>query len=385
MKHSNKNLLFISTNAQYGGSEVLWVKMINHMYRSDIEQKFAVIIHPWPKYPSQIMELEEDGLKIYRAKRATSSIANRVLVKLGVKPQQDFNFFIKKANLSFKPGLAIVSVGDHTSDDLPIITDALNESNIPYVILVQLANEFKDLSDVHAIHLLKSYSEAKKCFFLCLKNKRIVENHIGGLLYNAELFQSPFNYSVLNEPSLPYKGESNVYNIGMVTNLNVFHKGHDLILQVLSAKNWQNRNYRLNIYGTGNNIELIKRLINIYKLDNKVKLMGYAESPVEIWEFNQACLFVSRMEGQSLAMIDAISLGRMIITTNVGDAENLVVDNETGFIINYPESTLISIVMDKAWEKRDSWLKMGAEGKARLKTIFKEDPIHKIINRIKDL
>ena len=48
-------------------------------------------------------------------------------------------------------------------------------------------------------------------------------------------------------------------------------------------------------------------------------------------------------------MLEAMSFGRMIIATAVGDAPRLVKDGETGFLIAAPTVALIDSVLEKAW------------------------------------
>ena len=68
---------------------------------------------------------------------------------------------------------------------------------------------------------------------------------------------------------------------------------------------------------------------------------GFETDKVKIWKKNVACIMPSRMEGQSLAMLEAMSFGRMIIATAVGDAPRLIKDGETGFLIDAPTFALL--------------------------------------------
>jgi len=102
--------------------------------------------------------------------------------------------------------------------------------------------------------------------------------------------------------------------------------------------------------------------------------MGFERNKETIWKENMACIMPSRMEGQSLAMLEAMSFGRMIISTNVGDAERLIEHGETGFIC---DATVESVnkILDEAWNKRTDWLKIVKRSNDRLYTLITEDPV----------
>ena len=76
------------------------------------------------------------------------------------------------------------------------------------------------------------------------------------------------------------------------------------------------------------------------------------------------------------------SCGRMVISTDVGDANNLILDQETGYLIPAPTSFLIDKVLEEAWANRENWLEMGTNGKEYLKTKITKDPTKDLAQRI---
>lgn len=376
-----KNLLFISTNIQWGGSEVLWTNVCEKILDGG-NNNISCVIEDWDYEPEVLKKIKQKGGSIYKNKTIVKKGIKAIIAILKRKPRTITSVNLEKVIQSFKPNLAIISIGDDVSSKLVSITDKLKAYDIPYFILIQLATEYRNIDDNLSEMLLRSYISANKCYFLCEENKKSVENHIGSKLINASYFNSPFNFNNLSKDSLAYEGDDVFFNLGMVTNLNVFHKGHDLLIQVLSKDKWKERNININIYGNGENKKLIERLIKMYDIKDKIKLMGYVKSPEEIWKYNQACIFTSRMEGQSLAMLDALSLGRMVISTAVGDAANLIDDEESGFIIPNQTVESIDMVLEKAWGKRNDWIEIGKKAKQKLKERITKDPIQCFVEEI---
>ncbi len=364
-------ILFVSTNGGYGGSEVLWINVMSELKNRGMD--VCCLINFWERLPEKLLEIGAD--KIYQKQWLFHKGLKKIESVIKRQPRQYESVTLESIVQKNKPDLVVISVGDHSDHQLTVYCSILILLKIPYIILVQLATDYRVITDHLSLKLLDSYVNAKRNYFLCDDNKRIVETHIGHRLTNAAYFQSPFNTTQLSTPQLAYTGDNSVYSIGMVANCILFHKGHELLLEALAAPQWKARNIRVNIYGNGINLDLVKRLIAMYGLEEKVYLMGHVSNPADIWKNNHACIFVSRMEGQSLAMLDAMSMGRMVIATDVGDAVNLIKDKVSGFIIPYPKASSILHILEEAWLRREDWLNMGVYSKEVLKQVFREDPV----------
>ena len=74
-------------------------------------------------------------------------------------------------------------------------------------------------------------------------------------------------------------------------------------------------------------------------------------------------------------MLEAMSYGRMIISTRVGDAERLILNNKTGFLIEALTFDLLDGVLDKAWYNREYWQEMGVLSREQLYKTITSDPV----------
>ena len=91
------------------------------------------------------------------------------------------------------------------------------------------------------------------------------------------------------------------------------------------------------------------------------------------------------MEGQSLAMLEAMSHGRLVISTVVGDAERLIEQNKTGFLIEAPTTELIDLALENAWKKRNDWVEMGKLSRDHLYKTITKDPVLEFSDKIEKL
>jgi len=81
------------------------------------------------------------------------------------------------------------------------------------------------------------------------------------------------------------------------------------------------------------------------------------------------------MEGQSLALIEALYLNRAAIVTNVGGASEIVEDNVTGFIANSATLEDLDDAMERAWAKREKWEDMGLAAGKKIRALKPENAV----------
>ncbi|WMI65832.1 glycosyltransferase family 4 protein [Aestuariibaculum sp. YM273] len=364
-----KNMLFISINdhVPWGGSEVLWSETAKALHE---KVQVSVLVKKWQKEAEGIAKIKSLGISLYyKHTQNKPSFKSRVLKKV-MKKDFEKNHCLEQEGLS-KPDLVIISLGNHLDRQLFYYTNFLIKNKIPYVLVFQLVSDLKLVQDDVIEQFRASYLHAEKLYFLSEDNFDKVEMQLSIVFKNRDFVNNPFNY-IQNYTELK---PADTYNIACVGALVTFHKGQELLLKVLAKQKWKGRNLKLNLYGEGINQQQIQRLINLYDLQDKINLKGYLSDKNKIWKENVACIMPSRMEGQSLAMLEAMAHGRMVISTKVGDAERLVVPGETGFLIDAPTVALIDKTLEEAWQQRDKWISMGKQSRRHLYKIIEKDPV----------
>ena len=69
------------------------------------------------------------------------------------------------------------------------------------------------------------------------------------------------------------------------------------------------------------------------------------------------------MEGQSLALTEAMHYKRAAIVTRVGGADELIEEGQSGFIADAATAQSIDDALERAWNKRTEWEQMGIAAK----------------------
>lgn len=372
--------LFVSDNdwIPFGGSEVLWSECTSLMAKNGHD--VSAYLKHWQEQPSHYLRMEKSGVKtFYRTKETLDlrfrhhiwNVFNRMtfgVKRLNFKKKEIWFDFLKEK----KPELLIISLGDHIGGRKWF--EMATELNIPYVLIVQLVNTLKYPSDDDVETQAKKYLNARKVIFCSEQNKRQLETQLDIRLTNSEINYNPFPLRLEDPPEYP---KSDEMRLAFVASQSIIHKGHDILFEVLSQKKWKDRNIRITLYGGGHHQETVKRLIRYYNLSS-IQVKGFVNGKDEIWKENQGLILCSRMEGMSLALLESLAYSRVPIVTALGGAEEVIKDNETGFIAKYPTPESIDDALERAWNRKEDLEAMGINSERYLREKIPFDPVKRL-------
>lgn len=370
--------LFISENdwTPFGGSEVLWSQTACLMARGGND--VSVYLKKWDQEPSHYSKMTKAGCRIhYRKERFQkqrirhqiwNGLAHYTLRKNRFKIEQKDAW--KKFIETHRPQLMVISLGSHNGG--VAWTEIAQELEIPYVLIVQLVSGIHIGDDRYLTKLRQHYIGARKIYFCSEQNKQLLETQLAVSLDRFSISRNPLPREITNPP--PYPTFEKGFSLACVASLSFVHKGHDILFSVLNQPKWRERPIEVNLYGGGPNEESIKKLRDHFSLDN-VHFLGHVSDKAEIWQKNHALVLSSRMEGLSLAILEALAYSRIPIVTNLGGAKEIIKDNETGFIADHPSVRSFDEALERAWNRRGEWQQMGEVGKKYLKEVIPFDPI----------
>ncbi len=379
IKTNMKKIGFISLNdhVPWGGSEVFWSDLAEHLI-DDGNYKVAIAPKFWEDSPDRVKELLEKGAVDMRRKpvkklRLKQRLANKLLPpSLKFRPRRKHADVVR----DFRPDLMVISLGDHNRGQEWM--KICRKYSIPYILIVQLVKDAHfppDSSKTYA-DLKEGYRCAERVLVPSHDNLHILQKQFALKLENAEIINNPVR-KIENQPSYP---EGEPHQVAMVASLNMNHKGQDILLDCLRQDKWQERPIHFNLYGKGAHENIIRNLIDLYGIKN-VSLCGYADLE-EIWSKNQILCMPSRMEGLSLAFLEALQCERSAIVTRVGDTERFIEDNVNGFLIGAPQTDMLDEALERAWTRRSEWRTMGKKANIKLQELIQEDPVSVVARKI---
>jgi glycosyltransferase involved in cell wall biosynthesis len=351
---------FISTmeGAPWGGSEELWTRTALEFIQQGIPV-YASVKH-WDVMPAQLMNLRSDGVGLISRK---------------FREKNDVEDHIKEL-IALKPRLTVLSTGDNGQSVLPWLK-ILRNAGLRYVLIFQCSAAWWGVSDQKADEIIQYFDFAEQLFFVSNQNLTETENMLGKILQNASVVWNPVKIKSRVAFSWP---ECDVPRFACVGRLDMVCKGQDILLSILNQHKWRARNLQLSLYGEGLNRKILERRVKQSNLTNIV-FRGFAEIE-NIWKREQILLLPSRAEGMPLALLEALSVGRPAVVTDVGGSADVVKDGVTGFIAKAATVGQVEEAMEKAWQCRDKWKEMGVAASVFMREEYPANPERELRDRI---
>jgi len=115
----------------------------------------------------------------------------------------------------------------------------------------------------------------------------------------------------------------------MVANF-LAYKNHKSLLLALSKVDYD---FGMVLVGSGPLEEEIKHLAEFYGLNDKVQFLGRIENTLPLFSSSQFCVLTSDTEGMPNVILEAMSCGLPVISTNVGGVKSLIQDSINGLLV----------------------------------------------------
>jgi len=164
------------------------------------------------------------------------------------------------------------------------------------------------------------------------------------------------------------------YYIGIVSRL-VESKGIEKLIRALYLLNTNLKfNFYLLIAGVGHDRSRLNKIVNENKLEKYVKFYNFVnENKLRIfYKKFQFFIFPSNWEGLPYSILDAMSYGKVIISSNVGGISEAIRHNKDGILINNINEKKIFNVIKKIYLKPGYLKKLSNSAKLRCKNVFSQ-------------
>jgi glycosyltransferase involved in cell wall biosynthesis len=364
---------FVSSMADWpwGGSEGLWSQTALQLKRTGHDVQASVVHRP--RLSDKVIFLANQGVSLGTYPSYRRGMARRICDKVTFSYLRSYDRLKR-----FKPDLVIISQG-HNSGGLNW-AKMCRQASIPYVLIVHCNSEHWWFEDRELEEAAASYRSAQKVFCVSRSNLNLLRMQLGDPMQNGEIVWSPYNVSPESIP--PWPVENGRWRLACVARLDPAAKGQELLLQVLARPEWRARPIELNVFGEGPHEFTLRRLAGMLQL-NDVHFRGQVSDIKAIWEQNHLLVLPSRYEGLPLVLVEAMWCGRPAVVTDVAGNTEVCVDNETGFVAPAPTVALLADTLQRAWERREDWQRMGQAARARAESQIPRDPIAVFAERLR--
>lgn len=303
------NILFITLSLDVGGLEVLLLELINNLNRT--------------QYNPSVCVLQSGG-----------SLANEFAAKnipvycIPKKEGIDYLLPFKIRKLLKNNNINIV----HTHNSTPWIYGGIATQLLKGVHLVHTKHSNLNLKQKRLIKTEKWVAKRTDCIIADAKDVRdfmiekqgISQNRIK-LIYNGIDYKK---YDCGNKQKI----NSSPKKIAIIARL-VPVKDHETLLLAFKIVNQRMPETELVIVGDGSQRQELIEYCSVLGIGPKVSFLGARRDIPEL--LKQMCIFVlsSIDEGMSITLLEAMAAELPVVVTKVGGNPEVVVDNETGFLV----------------------------------------------------
>jgi len=362
------NLLFITTQTDWGGSEPLWVETAK---RAAAEGHEVTAVFPHNAQPhSGYEKLREAGVEfISRPARMEPTLLRRIGWKLQGLGKPEVEWW--RRHFSRTPDAICVSQGaGYCILTSPGLTEWLREVTCAYYLVSQ-SHRRKALPAPQYLPQLRSvFRKAEAVVYVAEANRLAAERFLGLQLPQAKVLQNPLNLKTVD--SVPWPEENSPLQLACVGRIKFEDKGQDLLVDSLAQDQWKPRDFTLDIYGSGPDDVALCERIEHHGLQDKVRLAGFERAIRKIWADHHVLLMPSRSEGTPISLIEAQICARPAVVTDVDGNGDWVEDGQTGFVAKEASVQAISDALERMWSRRDQLRAIGEA--ARQACLAKRDP-----------
>lgn len=114
----------------------------------------------------------------------------------------------------------------------------------------------------------------------------------------------------------------------------VQQKGFDYLLDAMYIFSKNNKDWILDIYGEGEDYQLLLKKIKNYHLENRVNIYPPSENIVDIYLSHDIFLISSRYEGFGLVTLEAMECGLPVIGFDIPANKELIENGTNGFLVS---------------------------------------------------
>lgn len=371
-------IAFFSTMASlpWGGSEELWSRAAHVLMERGHHVAFNSIA--WPTVTRPLRQLIDRGATAhFRSRRRLGRTLSRALEKLRFS-RLKFQGWLRQC----RPDLVVISLSCHTDD--PQIALTCHAMGVPYAILLQAAGPHNWIENRFLEGHRIAYQNAQRCFFVSGENREIMESNLTIDLAHSRVVDNPFAVSVDANPTWP--SPTARWKLACVARVHYLTKSQDLILRVMRTPKWRARPLQITLWGHDNSsLDHFRRALDLYGLHQHVSYGGVSNNIEELWSQYHGLLLPSRVEGNSLSLIEAMMCGRVPIATRVGRAAELIDDNDSGFLAPAATVDLLDEVLERAWSRREEWRAMGQRAAQAIRSRHSLRPAEDFADEILDI
>ncbi|WP_217077941.1 glycosyltransferase [Clostridium baratii] len=313
-----KKIMFMMPNLNGGGAEKVLVDILNNLSTE--------------KYDITLILLQKEGIYL---KKLNEKIKVKFLIKKNIFLERLQRYLIKYIPAFYYK----MKIKDQYDVEIAFL-----EGQVTKLISNSKNKKSKKIAWIHTDLLKFNWvkrdfigNQQEKCYKVF--NELIFVSNDCKKSFDIMFKNNNNKYKIIHNPVIgediikkanEYNTEDNVLTVVAIGRLNKI-KGFDRLL--LSHKKLiKNYNHKLIIIGEGSERENLEKKIRELNIEKSVELKGFLENPYPFIKNSDVFVCSSRAEGYSLVVVEALCLGKAIVSTAVSGPKEILGKNEYGII-----------------------------------------------------
>lgn len=146
-------------------------------------------------------------------------------------------------------------------------------------------------------------------------------------------------------------------------------QGVKVLLEAVAEIRKKHPNLALFIVGDGSRREEVEEVITSLDLSDNATITGLVDDSYVPLSLCDVYVHISLQEGLPQALLEAMSLGKPVIASNIGGIPEAIVDGENGILVE-PRKDSVSSAIENLLEDRPRLDELGREAKRHVETHF---------------
>ncbi len=368
-------IAFVSTVLDYpwGGGDALWTATAEHATAAG-DQLWLALTEKAAAH-ARIAALRQRGAKWHQRVDRADTRSGRNRLRSWVQQLRGHRPLVRALATAAPDVVCLCQGGSFDFFVEPDLVEWLIQRRQPTVVICQANDNAFSLSAADAASAARFLTQCAGVVFVSRHNLRLAERQLGRALPNAVVIQNPTPHA----PTAPLAWPTGTpLRLAAVCRWEKHTKGLDLLLPALRTALGDQPDWRLDLFGRGPDEAWLRETVRALGLESRVELTGHRADIASIWADHHLLLLPSRMEGCSLAMMEALLFGRPVAATPVGGVDEWVQDGVSGFIARDFTVDAIADALHRAWAARDRWAAMGAAAAQHAHQLLDPQPAQKL-------
>lgn len=332
-----KKILFYTSGVGLGGVEKVVLEVLKEIDKSKFDIKLALqyenenlFENEIPKevnYKYMLPQKVIDKSLYFRERK--KNIFYKILYSFMLSYEK---YIIKKNYLEFSKDREIV-IDFKSGDFLKLIN---LENGVDKKRICWLHGEITKLNkyEKRKKFLRENLNKCDKVICICEDMKNGVIKEIPELKEKLEVIYNPFDIEKIKIKSNDYSeikdNEKKLLEdnyIIMVSRLDNVQKDFDTLIKAFKTVNQKRKDIKLYLLGEGPDREKIENVIKDEDLQEYIKLLGVKKNPYSWIKGSKLLVHSSRYEGFGLVLVEALILGKVVISSNCKVGPREILDN----------------------------------------------------------